>query len=124
MLGHFMVDMVNSFVLVDLKGTADIGDIDIASIQRLLSSGHLGPPGFKVGLQRLVSPYRGRSDSAELESYFNRVFKSVGYPPGYDVFQHGGRIGTVGFFKGLPKPESKITNQEAFDFFGTRTVVG
>ena len=116
MANHFLVDMGDSFILVDSKGSAYIGDIDIASIQRRLSNGSFGPPGYKVGTPDLAaSVYRGGSDSVELESYFNQFFKGVGYPPGYDVFQHGGRTGSAGFFKGKQAP---------FDFFGNKTLVG
>lgn len=101
MLDHYFVDMGDCFILVDSKGAAYIGDIDIVSIQRRLQNGSFGPPGFNVGPVHKVSPYRGGSDSAELESFFNRFFQSVGYPPGYDVFQHGGISGTAGFYKKL-----------------------
>lgn len=108
-LNHYLVDMGDSFILVDSKGCAYIGDIDIVSIQRRLSTGGFGPPGFNVGPAGQATAYRGGSDSAELESFFNKFFKSVPYPPGYDVFQHGGRSGTAGFFKKL---------KENFDLLG------
>ncbi|WP_031499149.1 hypothetical protein [Bryobacter aggregatus] len=109
LLDHFLVDMGDSFVLVDAKGCAYIGDIDIVSIQRRLANGVFGPPGFNVGPAAQAGVYRGGSDSAELESFFNQFFKSVNYPKGYDVFQHGGRAGTAGFFKKL---------KENFDILG------
>ena len=62
-------------------------------------NGSFGPPGFNAGPAGQAAVYRGGSDSAELESFFNKLFKSVGYPPGYNVFQHGGLSGTPGFFK-------------------------
>ena len=115
LLDHYLVDMGDSYVLIDAKGCAYIGDIDIVSIQRRLGNGHFGPPGHNVGPGGQSTVFRGGSDSAELESFFNKFFKSVGYPPGYDVFQHGGLSGTAGFFG---------KNHEAFDFFGSKTLVG
>lgn len=108
LLNHYLVDMGDALILVDSKGAAYIGDLDIVSIQRRLANGAFGPPGFNVG-PAVQGAYKGGSDSAELESFFNTFFKSVGYPPGYDVFQHGGRSGTAGFFKKL---------KENFDLLG------
>ena len=72
-------------------------------------NGSFGPPGFNAGPAGQAAVYRGSSDSAELESFFNKLFKSFGYPPGYNVFQHGGLSGTAGFFKKL---------KENFDLLG------
>ena len=79
LLDHYLVDMRGSYLLVDAKGCAYIGDIDIVSIQRRLASGHVGPAGQST------------------------------------VFQHGGLSGTAGFFG---------KHHEAFDFFGSKTLVG
>ncbi len=116
LLSHYLVDMGDSFILVDAKGAAYIGDIDIVSIQRRLANGNFGPPGFNVGPAGQAA-YKGGSDSAELESFFNAFFKNVGYPPGYSVFQHGGKTGTAGYFS--PK---KL--RENFDLLGSASKPG
>lgn len=102
MLDHYFVDVGDAFVIVDRYGRPYIPDLDIVSIQRRLSSGGFGPPGYKIGPKKPVTEFI-TADDAQFSAYWNEYFSKVGYPPGYMPFGwHGGRGGSSAFIGSTP----------------------
>jgi hypothetical protein len=94
---HFLVETEDGYlILVDAKGAAYVSDFDVVLVQKALPSGKsYGPPGMNIGPKG--TPYKG-GDNADLRPFWNQQFGKVGYPPGYEVIQHGEATGTFGNF--------------------------